>query len=337
MTSTKRKEWLLRLGCLKQEVRELEERLDIEPEEAAPTLPAGARAEVLGLIADFAADLLSVHEAQGDYVWVSKNCESLFGWKEEDLLGRSAYELFHPEDLPRIAEDHARHGEGTPGLVRYRLRCGSGGYRWVETRSRASADGRWIVAITRDVHAEQELLETLERRAFHDVVTNLPNRYALEESLHQELARSQRSHEPLSILTFDIDGFKAINDAHGHAAGDAHLRDIAQCITAARRAYDVAGRWGGDEFLVILPETTAKEAAGVAERLRQAVADLGAGTTLSFGVASTASASDIRGLLAQADKALYRAKGLGGDRVEIAEAGRDDYDGSQSIRELVVQ
>jgi diguanylate cyclase (GGDEF)-like protein/PAS domain S-box-containing protein len=313
-----RNELTLRLGLLKREIRDIEDRLGLQKDPAGvprPVLPEGVSETFFQLINEFSADMISVHAANGDYVWVSSNCQTLFGWRPEELVGRSAYELFDPEDITRIAEDHARHVRGELGAVRYRLKCVDGSFCWVETRSRSSPDGTYIVAITRDVQGEQEILEELGRRAFQDLVTTLPNRFALEEALDRELARAERESAPLSVLALDLDRFKKINDAQGHEAGDRFLYEVARKISSVLRGYDVAGRWGGDEFLLLLPGVTDETALLVGERVRSAIEEIGEDSSVSIGVSSTLSASSRRELLAQADKALYDAKALGGNKV----------------------
>src|SRR5262249_43302957 len=146
--------------------------------------------------------------------------------------------------------------------------------------------------------------------------------------LAREFHRAERYSGRLALLALDLDRFKAVNDAYGHAVGDQVLRQVAQAIQAALRQVDVVGRTGGEEFVVVAPETTLEEARVVAERLRAAVARLEVRApsgvrvrvTLSCGVAAydrtrAVSADD---LLAAADAALYRAKSLGRDRVECA-------------------
>ena len=317
MGTDARNELLLRLGLLKREIHAVEENLGLSRPLAGSGIPPASGDSAHQLIVELSADLISIHEANGDYIWVSPNCEGLFGWRQEQLVGHSAYELFHPEDVRRIAEDHSRHGTGAAGAVRYRLRCGSGAYRWVETRSKASSDGHYIVAITRDVQVEQDLLAKLERQAFRDVLTELPNRHALEEALDRELSRSLRSGKAFSLLLLDLDHFKEINDTRGHDAGDDYLRQVAGRLEGLRRSYDVVGRWGGDEFLVVLPEAAADAASRVGERVRRVVAEIGTGSSLSIGISSTASARSRRELLLQADAALYQAKAAGGDQVVV--------------------
>ncbi|HEY7214073.1 MAG TPA: GGDEF domain-containing protein [Thermoanaerobaculia bacterium] len=174
--------------------------------------------------------------------------------------------------------------------------------------------------------AEQGLVEELRLLAHRDALTGLANRFALEEALEQELERARRKAHVTSVALFDVDGFKRINDRFGHERGDAVLRLVAGVLGAVKRAYDTAGRWGGDEFLLVLPETTLGEATHVAERVREAVArippeDCGP-LSISGGVCSSEQSGEWEALLRLADTALYRAKEQGRDRIVRAPAAR---------------
>lgn len=268
---------------------------------------------MLQLIADCAVDLLSVQDNYGDYLYLSPNSAQLFGWTPKDLYGRSAYLFVHADDARHVAEGWSGDQERRETRLRYRFQCRSGEYRWVESQSRMSEDWRYIVTTTRDIHQDVERLEKLERRASYDVLTNMLNRRALEEILNSELERSQRSSAVLSIAFFDVDHFKSINDTYGHDAGDRLLRDLSDCVDRNKRTHDVFGRWGGDEFLLLLPQTNALEAAIVVQRIRDAIARELPGITLSFGISSSADAGSTSDLLSHADAGVYRSKKLGGD------------------------
>jgi diguanylate cyclase (GGDEF)-like protein len=182
----------------------------------------------------------------------------------------------------------------------------------------------------------RELAAALERTqalALTDVLTGLPNRRYAIGRLEQELAVAARSSRPLSLLMLDIDHFKGVNDRYGHAAGDAVLVEVAQRLRRAARQTDVVCRIGGEEFVLIAPDTDAHRAAQVAERLREVVAaqpcllpqGLGLTITLSAGVAQLAPRAAARpgaldALFARADDALYQAKRAGRDRVVVAAA-----------------
>lgn len=157
-----------------------------------------------------------------------------------------------------------------------------------------------------------------------DALTGLPNRLKLNEVLASELARYQRYKTPFSLALFDIDHFKQINDTYGHQQGDQVLQQVARVVRQLIRAVDTVGRWGGEEFLLVLPETPLAGAVTTVERLRQAVAAADYGpvgrVTASFGVAEVRAGDDADKLLRRADTALYRAKNRGRNRVEVEEA-----------------
>ncbi len=165
--------------------------------------------------------------------------------------------------------------------------------------------------VCRDVTAEVALARKLEEQATHDHLTGLLNRRGGEEAIHREVERATRHSTPISFLLADIDRFKEVNDRFGHAAGDRVLAAVAHCIRDQVRAYDHAVRWGGEEILVVLPETASFEAALVAERIRKAVERLAIDgapqVTISIGLADLG-ARGITETLEAADEALYSAK-----------------------------
>jgi two-component system cell cycle response regulator len=164
----------------------------------------------------------------------------------------------------------------------------------------------------------------LRADAMTDALTGLANARNFTRSLERELERAQRHGLPLSILTVDLDHLKLINDQHGHDAGDDALRLVARVLAGAVRKFEVVARQGGDEFAVILPNTTSLAAGQLAERLCGELRTLtvkGHRLSASIGVASwNESPIDLAALLKASDEALYRAKDAGRDRVEIAVA-----------------
>jgi diguanylate cyclase (GGDEF)-like protein len=166
----------------------------------------------------------------------------------------------------------------------------------------------------------------VERQALVDGLTGLANRRQCEETLADELARVERFGGPLAVVVADLDWFKDVNDRYGHPAGDAVLREFAVLLQETLRDVDLAGRWGGEEFFLVLPGTDLDGGAQVAERIRAALAGrivLAAdGTpipvTASFGVAATPPATTAAELFAAADAAMYQAKRAGKNRVETA-------------------
>jgi diguanylate cyclase (GGDEF)-like protein len=170
------------------------------------------------------------------------------------------------------------------------------------------------------------LVAELRHRSRHDAVTGLLNRRAMEEALEAQLQRSLRNGEAFAVMMIDIDHFKSINDRHGHATGDRALKQFAAVLRAGVRGVDRVARFGGEEFLALLPDTSLADAQPLAERLREQVASqslvqpqVKLSLTVSIGVAEWRPGSDdVARLLLRADAALYRAKQGGRDRVELA-------------------
>jgi diguanylate cyclase (GGDEF)-like protein len=154
-----------------------------------------------------------------------------------------------------------------------------------------------------------------------DPLTGLLNRNALQTRVAELVQQAAILREPVALIVGDLDNFKAINDGHGHAAGDAVLKDVAYRMRKSLRAYDLAYRLGGEEFLVILPGADGRQAAEVAEMLRRSIAGepvAGLLVTISFGVsASEAGQFDYDAVFGEADLALYRSKQDGRNRVRI--------------------
>ncbi|HAW92522.1 MULTISPECIES: GGDEF domain-containing protein [unclassified Arsukibacterium] len=161
----------------------------------------------------------------------------------------------------------------------------------------------------------------LQRLSVTDTLTGLYNRVKLDDILSREITRSVRHQSPFSVILADLDFFKAVNDNFGHMAGDQALISFASILLQQCRELDIAGRWGGEEFLVICPHTDITGAKLLAERIRSAVESFdfshGKPLTVSLGVASFMRDDDVSVILKRADDALYRAKSKGRNCVEI--------------------
>lgn len=194
-----------------------------------------------------------------------------------------------------------------------------------ELRSRV-AIGQRILDLEATLNEARRQMEIL---AMHDGLTNLLNRRAIHAHAESELSLANRQGSALSLLMLDIDYFKAVNDRYGHAVGDLALRFVADMLMQKKRPYDWAGRWGGEEFLLVLPKANLEEAARVAERIRASLEATPLGLAdgrevplrLSLGVSSTHgqlhNPMTVNQLLQQADIALYAAKAAGRNQVRM--------------------
>jgi two-component system, cell cycle response regulator len=239
-----------------------------------------------------------------------------------ELDGYAVLAALKQDDLTSTVPVVFLTGQTTTADVVEGLRLGAHDYlrkpfEPAELTARVSAAMR-TKRLQDQLRARNEELQSMLRT---DLLTGLPNRRHLDEYLRMLSSASRRQRHPLSALMIDVDHFKRINDQHGHSAGDAVLVAVAKRIGASLRTEDVAGRWGGEEFLVLLPATDLDGAWVLGDRVRQAVADepvdLGDGTdtivTISVGCA-VGQGDDVADQLRRADAALYEAKSLGRNR-----------------------
>jgi diguanylate cyclase (GGDEF)-like protein len=227
----------------------------------------------------------------------------------------------------------ARAGDPDAGYERlaFPLRVGSSDFGLlVLTSDSFEADHvETVAALATQVVVALEnarLHRMVERQAMVDSLTGLANRRSLEESLRTELARATRFGDSVCVVLADLDDFKQVNDKYGHAAGDEVLKAFAGALRKTARESDVAGRWGGEEFALVLPGTDAAGGARLAERARAAIEERrvkmpngdSCAVTASFGVAAFPESHELGEILAAADSALYAAKGQGKNRVVVS-------------------
>jgi diguanylate cyclase (GGDEF)-like protein/PAS domain S-box-containing protein len=244
--------------------------------------------------------------------------------RPEQLFTRNISDFYvDPHERERFSNELMQSGE----VHRYELelctlngrviRCIDTAYQHEDENGQVVFDG-----VLEDVTRQRELEQELAYQARYDQLTGLANRRYCETQLASELQRCERYGQPLSLLMLDLDHFKRVNDERGHAAGDILLQRVAEVIGHHVRQTDVAARWGGEEFIVLLPSTRETGAAQLAEKLREAIGavthDDASGVTVSVGYGQYARGEGRDALLGRLDDALYAAKEAGRDRVCLA-------------------
>jgi diguanylate cyclase (GGDEF)-like protein/PAS domain S-box-containing protein len=275
-------------------------------------------------------EVVTVSDAAGMLVYVSPSARAVFGCEPEELVARrSIPTLAHPSDAPRLhgAWRRAVASAGTTITTTLRGRHRSGQVLHLEASLTSllhdpAVEG--VVVNLRDVTARRASERALARHALHDALTGLPNRTLLLDRMHQALDRRASSREQLAVMFIDLDGFKAVNDSLGHAAGDELLVEMAHRLAAVVAPGDTVARLAGDEFVVLAVVGPGGAAlAGLRSRVLRAVTTTvrmptgGLRVTASIGMVVADGGHGPDDLLADADAAMYLAKELGGARCEV--------------------
>ena len=269
-----------------------------------------------------------ITDADGDIEYVNRRFETLSGYRAEEVRGRNPRLLrsgrTSAEEV-RLLWRTITEGKVWQGELQNKRRDGS--HYWVSANiSPVYSDTGSLthfIGIQEDVTEKRRTNEELRRLATTDPLTGALNRRHFLDRMHGEMERCRRYHHVLSFLFVDLDHFKAVNDRHGHQAGDIALRRVVETIGDELRDQDDICRYGGEEFVVSLPETALNEARTLAERLRGHAAELslendqgGFQVTISIGCAQWDGKESLEQLFSRADAALYRAKANGRNRVE---------------------
>jgi diguanylate cyclase (GGDEF)-like protein/PAS domain S-box-containing protein len=274
---------------------------------------------------DLSQDMLCTMDTHGRCIEVNAAWERNLGFRPDEIRGKRLLDLTHPDDHAYATEEAAKvFSGGVSDGLETRVQAKDGSWHWLRTSSVFEPLEELVYARSADVterkaiaQEREELIAEVQSLARSDALTGLPNRRALDEVLPREMARALRGGAPLCLAIVDIDHFKAYNDTRGHLAGDAVLRGCAAAWDQELRGEDTILRFGGEEFLVILPQCDAADATEIVERLRAATPDE---QTCSAGLAVWRPGESIDDLVGRADKALYEAKETGRDRLVSAGA-----------------
>jgi diguanylate cyclase (GGDEF)-like protein/PAS domain S-box-containing protein len=267
------------------------------------------------------------------HVFFSARWKEMLGFEDHELSNslETWEQLVHPDDLAGAKAAVRRHLRRlTPAYeIEYRIRCRDGRYKWILARGRAVWDAAGnpmrMVGAHSDITERKKAEEQLVFNAEHDALTGLVNRRCLRAKLDQNIAVAHSTGEPFCLAICDVDSFKGVNDAWGHQAGDEVL--VAFATLLREPAGVLAGRLGGDEFCILLANTTREHAIDSLDRVREHLAAVrfstDAGTafnvTASFGVALLESGMTSHSLMASADDALYAAKKRGRNQIHASD------------------
>lgn len=257
---------------------------------------------------------------------VSQPLASLYGMTVDELQGLSPEAFVEQtarlvDDPPeRLRERRMLPPPGETGVVceEFELARPCRSFvRWV-ARTLIEPRPACIIVIS-DITPEVDLTSAYDRQGVVDRLTGLANRRGIEQVVRREMLRARRYATPLSIVLFNIDHFKQLNDTHGHGPGDQLLRQIARGLAGQLRESDMAARWGGEEFMVMLPNTALSPAHACAERIRKFVAKMATSTgvrvSVSGGVAQVMPGENLSDAVSRADALLYIAKAQGRNRI----------------------
>lgn len=250
------------------------------------------------------------------------------GYREHEVLGKTP-RLFksgrHSADFyARLWDDLLNNGHWQ-GEIWNRNKYGDIYPLWQSITAVRDDSGqiRNFVAVFHNIAERKRMEDELERQATLDHLTGTYNRRAFDTALRQAIFQAELGDESFSLLLFDIDHFKDVNDRHGHDTGDAILKQLADRVSKSLRSTDILSRWGGEEFTILLPDTLLRGASTFAERLRCQIAESrlqGLTITISTGITEYRPGDDMDSMLARADDALYRAKSAGRNRVVVDDA-----------------
>lgn len=297
-------------------------------------------------IFDASPDAIVMFDINYRILIASKSANEVLGFEGDCLVGENILQFFVDKESKRIEKNIRRvFNENNIGTTNYRGKKNNNSTIY-EVNSRAIKDDNGnsinLVSIIRDVTQKvileevlearekqyKELAKELERknislseRVSIDNLTGIKNRYYFDERIKEEVDLAKRQKVSFSLLLFDLDHFKLVNDNFGHDVGDKVLKRVTDAVSKILRSYDIFARWGGEEFVVLMPNTTEAEAVPAAEKIRKTVEDIIhtdiEKITISIGIAIWEPDDDVDRIFVKADKALYTAKNQGRNRVIV--------------------
>lgn len=280
-------------------------------------------------IADYTYDWEYWQGPTNEILYINPACKRITGYSQADFVAHPDLitQIVHPEDRPLVETHHQGLPENNESSLDFRIITRSGDTRWIAHGCRAvygrNGTPRGRRASNRDITDRKNAEQQIHQLAYFDSLTDLPNRRLLLDRLHHGMAQAKRFRRALTVMFLDLDGFKQINDTHGHDVGDALLKQVGVCLSACMRVGDTVARTGGDEFVVVLPEIAqVDDAILVAEKVIAAIQapihvnglELRISTSIGIAVYPVNGPDAVQDLMIKADKAMYAAKTAGKNR-----------------------
>jgi diguanylate cyclase (GGDEF)-like protein/PAS domain S-box-containing protein len=275
-------------------------------------------------------DSIFVHDLDGNIIYINEAAYATRGYAREELLQKRLQELSYSDEKSgyEVYEENIKNAKeqlsrNEKAVIEVSHKTKSGKIIPIEITCRLiqEEDKKYIISIARDISTLKAMNENLKRMATTDNLTGIYNRHKFEEMFEIEIDRVLRYESPLSMIMFDIDYFKKVNDTYGHDVGDYVLKSIVDVVKKMIRNIDIFVRWGGEEFIILCPQTDSLSAAVLAEKLRGAIEkttlEKVGNITCSFGVTSYLKQESKNSFIKRFDSALYRAKDEGRNRVVV--------------------
>ncbi len=282
------------------------------------------RNEILSTIMEYAGDAIIMLDDSGKVTFWNPAAERILGYSREEIIGKDLH-MFMIQDM-RLYEAYREafrkfrltgKGSVVGKTVEMKTRHKDGHEIDVElSLSAVKIKDAWhAIGIIRDISERKRFEELLYRQSITDPLTNIYNRRFFMQMLEQEIERTKRNKKPFSLIMFDLDHFKKVNDRFGYAAGDMVLKSVADTVKKRIRKTDYFARWGGEEFIILLPETSLDDAVVLAEELRKQISKMELqgieDVTASFGVTEYRDTDTTDTVLIRVDNMLYEAKSEG--------------------------
>jgi len=285
------------------------------------------------LLTDNASDIIATVDLSGNFTYISPSVEKITGYTQEEVI-KHYREIGY--FLPGVQKDMDRTRESIKEMVEKGEHFDSINFEQRQVRKDGESiytdtvlsgiyddDNKFreLLAISRDITEKVKMRREITKLSETDKLTQLNNRCKLDSELENQLNRTKNRSAIFGLIMIDIDHFKQVNDCFGHMAGDVVLVELAELFKASIRSADIVGRWGGEEFMVILPDTDEKVAVELAEKIRRKVSEnrfsKQEGITISLGVSVFNDDTSVDTIIYRADKALYHAKNNGRNQVQV--------------------